>query len=377
VQEHSNLDKPTTYQSDLAKLPRALTPLVERPQWVVWRWTQQSNGRCQKPPYQALNPQRHASTKDPDTWCDYATALTAVQAGKADGISFVMTEADPLAAIDLDHCRHLDTGSIDAWAQNFLDVARRTYTEVTPSGTGCRIWGLTGSDTDPVNRKFTLEIDGKPIAAELFRRTSKVLTVTGYRLDSIRELSSRDRVFGWAVIWGERRKAAAAEAAQFNSHSFNNGGSGHDIDHIERIVREGAAAGANRSDTFHTVVGHYLGCGWNVEQIDELLRQFPEGIAGRYFAEGRLSREISGAPVSTLIGRCRCSMVGRHPRKLSKRRRRKYPSQYRLNRKHQRRIQTTTLRMISTNSRRNRGRIRSCRRSIHMGTRTRDRSRHG
>ena len=47
-------NKPTTHQGDLAKLPRALAPLVERPQWVVWRWTQQGNGRWQKPPYQAL-----------------------------------------------------------------------------------------------------------------------------------------------------------------------------------------------------------------------------------------------------------------------------------------------------------------------------------
>ena len=98
-------------------------------------------------------------------------------------------------------------------------MARHTYSEVTPSGAGCRIWGLTGPDTDPVNRKFTLEIDGKPIAAELFRRTSKVLTVTGYRLDSIRELSSLDRAFGWAIIWGERRKAAAAEAAHADQRS--------------------------------------------------------------------------------------------------------------------------------------------------------------
>ena len=32
-------NKPTTYQGDLAKLPRALAPLVERPQWVAWRWS--------------------------------------------------------------------------------------------------------------------------------------------------------------------------------------------------------------------------------------------------------------------------------------------------------------------------------------------------
>ena len=147
-------NKPTTHQGDLTKLPRALAPLVDRPQWAVWRWTQQPNGRWQKPPYQARDPQRHASTKDPSTWSDYATALAAVQAGKADGISFVMTEADPFAAIDLDHCRDPDTHSIDIWAQNFLDVARHTYAEVTPSGAGCRIWGLTGNDTDPVNQKI-------------------------------------------------------------------------------------------------------------------------------------------------------------------------------------------------------------------------------
>jgi AAA domain len=288
-------NKPTTHRGDLTKLPRALAPLIDRPQWAVWRWTQQLNGGWQKPPYQARDPQGHASTKDPSTWSDYATALAAVQAGKADGVSFMMTEADPFAAFDLDGCRHPETRSIDIWAQNFLDVARQTYAEVTPSGAGCRIWGLTGNGTEPVNRKFTLEIDGKQIAVELFRRTPKALTVTGYRLDTIRELTSLDRAFDWAMTWAERRKAAAAEVAatQINNHSFNVSGSGHDIDRIEQIVRGGASDGANRSDTFHMIVGHYLGCGWSVERINEHLQQFPAGIAGRYLGEGRLVREIA------------------------------------------------------------------------------------
>jgi hypothetical protein len=285
-------NKPTTHQRDLAKLPRALAPLVERPQWCVWRWTLQKNGKWQKPPYHAGDPQRHASTKDSSTWCDYATALAAVQAGHADGISYVLTEADPFAAIDLDHCRLADTHSIDVWAQNFLDVARHTYAEVTPSGEGCRIWGLTGDGTDSVNRKFTLEIDGKQIAAELFRRTPKALTITGYRLDSIRELANIDKVFHWATVWGERRKAAAAEAAavtqQINGHSLNGGG--HDI---EQLVRAGAPDSVNRSDTFHAVVGHYVGCGWSAERIYEHLQQYPDGIGGRYLGEGRLSREVA------------------------------------------------------------------------------------
>jgi hypothetical protein len=270
-----------------------LAPLVERPQWAVWRWTPK-NGRWQKPPFMATALERHASVTDPSTWCDYNTALAAVQAGHADGISYVLTEADPFAAIDLDHCRRPDTHSIDVWAQNLLDVSRHTYAEVTPSGEGCRIWGLTGDSTNAVHRKFTLEIDGKPIAAELFRRTPKALTVTGYRLDTIRELTNIDRAFGWAIAWGERRKAAAAEAAAaslINGHTFNGGGPGHDIDRIERIVREGPLGG-NRSDTFHIVVGHYLGCGWTVERICEHLQQFPNGIAEKYIGQGRLLGEI-------------------------------------------------------------------------------------
>ena len=31
-------DKPGTYQRNLAELPPPLAPLVERAQWVVWRW---------------------------------------------------------------------------------------------------------------------------------------------------------------------------------------------------------------------------------------------------------------------------------------------------------------------------------------------------
>ena len=217
------------------------------------------NGRWQKPPFKATAPQRHASTKDPEHLGDYATALAAVQAGQADGISYVLTEADPFAAIDLDHCRHPDTGSIDVWAQNFLDVARHTYSEVTPSGSGCRIWGLTGDGTAPVHRKFSLEIDGKQIAAELFRRTPKALTVTGYRLDSIRELTSVDRCLSVGSRLGRapqsRRSGNTGQQGHSSTVTASTVAAGHDVEEIERIVREGAGD-ANRSDKFHTVVGH-------------------------------------------------------------------------------------------------------------------------
>jgi hypothetical protein len=287
--------RPTIYQKNLAKLPRALAPLCERPQWAVWRWTQLANGGWQKPPFMASEPRRHASVKDPTTWTDYASALAAVQAGNADGITYILTENDPFAAIDLDHCRHVNTHSIDIWAQNFLDTARHSYSEVTPSGSGCRIWGLTNSGHS-LHKKFSLMIDGKEVAVELFRGTNKALTITGYALDTIRELTNIDRVIDWAIVWAERHKAAAAETAAkvaAPTNGLNGNGRKYSIDEIEQIVRAGAAARDNRSDVFHSIVGHYFGCGWSVEQILEHLQQFPEGIGGRYLAEHRLHQEIA------------------------------------------------------------------------------------
>jgi hypothetical protein len=226
-----------------------------------------------------------------------------VRARQADGISYILTEDGPFAAIDLDHCRCLETYSIDIWAQLFLERGRNTYTEVTPSGTGCRIWGLANGS--PLHRKFTLKAGprefepDKLICAELFRRTRKALTITGYRLNTIRELTDIDRVFDWAVIWGERRKAEAAaaeeaaRAANGGGNGFNNDGCTYSIDQIEHFVREGAPPEVNRSELFHTVVGHYLGSGWDQEKIFEHLQQFPDGIGGRYLSESRLRGEIS------------------------------------------------------------------------------------
>ena len=53
-------------------------------------------------------------------------------------------------------------------------------------------------------------------------------------------------------------------------------------------MRNGAPAGANRSDVFHAIIGHYVGCGWEPSGFSQHLQQHPDGIGGRYLAEGRL-----------------------------------------------------------------------------------------
>jgi hypothetical protein len=126
------MTKPVPHQGDLAKLPRALAPLLDRKQWCIWRWTPNPDGSWQKPPFIATHPDRHANIKDVSTWSDYTTALAAVQTGQGDGISYVLTADDPFAAIDLDHCRD-GLGGVDIWAQLFLERGRSTYSELTPS----------------------------------------------------------------------------------------------------------------------------------------------------------------------------------------------------------------------------------------------------
>jgi hypothetical protein len=86
---------------------------------------------------------------------------------------------------------------------------------------------------------------------------------------------------------------AAAKAAATPVNGANINHSKYSIDEIEQIVRDGAPAGTNRSDVFHSIVGHYVGCGWSVEQIAEHLQRFPDGIGGRYLAEHRLDQEIA------------------------------------------------------------------------------------
>src|SRR5262245_15993685 len=279
--------KPTICCGHLAKPPAALAPLIARPQWVIWRLTF-ANGRWTKPPFQVRNPQQHASSANPATWSTYSEAVAAKQAGHGDGVTYVLTPEDSFAAVDIDHVRDPATGTVEAWAQRLLEQASRGYAEISPSGTGLRIWGTTTGEK--LHRKFNLE---NGMALELFRRTRKPLTVTGLQLGKGKQLSNIDALLDRAVVWGQQQHNKQSKAKPKPGSTPSTSIIGQlSIDEIERIVQEGAPPGANRSDTFHSIVGHYLGCGWTAEQIYLHLAEYPDGIGGRYYSEGRLSGEV-------------------------------------------------------------------------------------
>ena len=283
--------KPVTHQAGLAKLPRALAPLLARPQWAIWRWTMKPGGGWEKPPFKATQPEWHASTTDPSTWTDYNMALAAVQAGHGDGVTYILTKEDGLAAIDLDHCRDVVTGSVEPWAQLMLEQALHSYAEITPSGNGLRIWGTAAGGS--LHRKFNLDT-GDNHAVELFRATNKALTISGLDLRQGRSLGNIDRLVDWAAFFGEKHKPVPKAAAAPIHLNGNGHGLPYSVDEIEAMVSTSVLPpGANRSDMFHSIVGHYLGCGWNAEQITAHIGQFPDGIGNRYLAEGRLSGEVA------------------------------------------------------------------------------------
>ncbi len=136
---------------DVGRLPREIR---ESTRAVVWKW-EQRNGKRTKPPYAAFATEEKASATDARTWASFTEALDAFHDGKSDGVGIVL--GDGLAGVDLDDCRNPETGEIAEWA---LAIVRRTnsYTEISPSGRGVKIFVRGILPHGGRNRKGSIEI---------------------------------------------------------------------------------------------------------------------------------------------------------------------------------------------------------------------------
>jgi primase-polymerase (primpol)-like protein/biotin operon repressor len=148
--------------------------------WVTWSWWWDGK-RWTKPP-RNIDGVRIDIT-NPDNWCDFTTALQAYQRGQFDGIGFSLGAMDSLGGVDLDHC--IQGGKIEPWALEIIEELG-SYAEISPSGTGVRVFGLTPRVVEG-RKKDNIEmyVDGR------------YLTVTGCRLDnSASDLVDFDEAFG-------------------------------------------------------------------------------------------------------------------------------------------------------------------------------------
>lgn len=79
---------------------------------------------------------RPASVTDESTWSTYKLAH---RSSAGDHLGYVL--GDGVGCLDLDHC-FID-GVLTDWATEILEANKGTYVEVSMSGTGLHIFGLT------------------------------------------------------------------------------------------------------------------------------------------------------------------------------------------------------------------------------------------
>jgi putative DNA primase/helicase len=141
-------------------------------QFVGWRYEWRDEAWT-KPPI-CVETGTYASATDLRTCARYELAVRAYRNGthELDGIGYVLIEDNQIVGFDLDHCRNPDTGEIDPWA---LELVQRldSYTEVSPSGTGLRVWTF-GTFTDPKQGRKHGDIE--------MYRGQRFLTLTGCHL---------------------------------------------------------------------------------------------------------------------------------------------------------------------------------------------------
>jgi hypothetical protein len=126
------------YSASADYLRRLPDDLTECDQWVLWRYILR-NGQWTKVLFQ-INGQP-AATDDPATWNAYETVLNTYLAHRSEyaGIGFVFSADDPFCGVDLDDCLD-ESGRPKEWARPIIERLYDTYTEISPSGLGLKLF---------------------------------------------------------------------------------------------------------------------------------------------------------------------------------------------------------------------------------------------
>ena len=162
------LDETLRVPDDLAELDR----------WAVWR---SEEGR--KIPYRVDG--RRASTTNQRDWGELHLARKTLLLGPHTGLAFCFFQEDNLVGLDLDDC--LDTnGNPKPIVQSMLARFSDTYCEISPSGTGLKLWSR---GTLPSSMNVSLE-DG--VGLEVYS-SGRYFTFTGKRFyDAPLEVADHD-----------------------------------------------------------------------------------------------------------------------------------------------------------------------------------------
>lgn len=147
--------------------------LKAQPRWAPWKakWNER-RGKWDKIPCSIAPPHYGLSTHRLESWGGFDDAVAAARAApdKLAGIGYNMTGEHGVVGVDLDHC--IVGGVIAPWAKALVDRGH-TYTEISPSGAGLRMF-FFGTCRDWTNHDVGIEVYAGCEA--------RFLTVTGARL---------------------------------------------------------------------------------------------------------------------------------------------------------------------------------------------------
>jgi hypothetical protein len=142
--------------------------------WAPWRakWNDK-RGKWDKVPCSPSPPFYGLSTGKPDRWGGFEAAVAAYRAHpeRFAGVGYLMTDPHGVVGADLDDC--VADGVVAPWAQEIV-AALDSYTELSPSGRGLRIFSRAEILNDWTNHEIGIEVYG----GHEFR----FLTVTGQHL---------------------------------------------------------------------------------------------------------------------------------------------------------------------------------------------------
>ena len=193
----------------MSKYANVPVVLKQLPNWVVWKYVTR-DGKQTKVPFQPNG--KPASSTDKSTWSTLADVVAAESA--CEGVGFVLHPDNCIIGVDLDGCRDPRTGKLEQWARDVI-VELGSYAEVSPSGTGVKIFGSTGFRW-PHRKKVELPhppVCDKAPAIEVYD-SGRYFAVTGQRLKGMNDVLPIDEYFdSLADRFGMRESVAFVSGA--------------------------------------------------------------------------------------------------------------------------------------------------------------------
>ncbi|MBK1724697.1 AAA family ATPase [Thiocystis violacea] len=183
------------YVVDAHEIPRELR---ERPVWVAWEIKREQGKKPGKVPVSPVTGRKDGWSNNPKFAGTFEQAHAFAHQKNLNGLGVLLWPGCGLGAVDLDHCRDMQTGELSEMARDIMAQAD-SYTEVSPGLSGIRIifsgsfGGFDGTDNprgiEFYEQKRFVTITGDHIEDSPFAIEARDLTDLGRRYFPTKERS--------------------------------------------------------------------------------------------------------------------------------------------------------------------------------------------